>query len=498
MGEVQDPPPPPPPQPKLTLLPLIALIFYEVSGGPFGIEDSVSSGGGPLLPLLGFLFLPLLWSLPEALITAELSTSFPDNGGYVLWVSSAFSPFWGFQEGLWKWFSGVMDNALYPVLFLDYLKRSAPIFNRTVVRLPSLLSLTVALTYLNYRGLHVVGFSAVALAAFSLLPFGVIALLAVPRLKPKRWLGFDRRRVNWRGYFNSMFWNLNYWDKASTLAGEVEDPSRTFPKAIVGAVVVVVVSYVVPLLVGTGAVDGPSEEWSDGYFAQVGRVIGGEWVGWWVQVAAAMSNLGLFEAEMSGDAFQLLGMSDIGMLPSVFASRSKYGTPTISILCSATGVVFLSWMSFQEIIEFLNFLYAVGMLLEFAAFIRLRIKKPDLHRPYKVPFNTLGATLICVPPAFLLILVMCLASARTFLVSGIVILIGFFLYPIIQLAKDRKWVRFSTPPMPSENSLVLPVAYPHQADVAEDASVSLLAEFLDDKKEPLDKEITLEGGVKLE
>ncbi|KAJ0653673.1 putative protein kinase CAMK-CDPK family [Helianthus annuus] len=64
-------------------------------------------------------------------------------------------------------------------------------------------------------------------------------------------------------------------------------------------------------------------------------------------------------------------------------------------------------MSFQEILELLNFLYAIGMLFEFEAFIKLRLKKPDLHRPYKVPLKTFSATLLCVPPAFLLVLVMC-------------------------------------------------------------------------------------------
>ncbi|KAK2664910.1 hypothetical protein Ddye_003484 [Dipteronia dyeriana] len=428
--------------PKLTVLPLIALIFYDVSGGPFGVEDSVRAGGGPLLSLLGFLIFPLIWSIPEALVTAELATCFPENGGYVVWVSSAFGPFWGFQEGFWKWFSGVMDNALYPVLFLDYLKHSLPIFNLTIARIPALLGLTASLTYLNYRGLHIVGFTAVSLAIFSLFPFVVMSVLSIPRIRPQRWLVVDFKKVDWRGYFNNMFWNLNYWDKASTLAGEVENPSKTFPKATFGAVILVVSSYLIPLLAGTGALDSPSSEWTDGYFAEVGMLIGGFWLKWWIQAAAAMSNLGLFEAEMSGDAFQLLGMSELGMLPSLFALRSKYGTPTISILCSATGVIFLSWMSFQEILEFLNFLYAIGMLLEFAAFIKLRIKKPDLHRPYKVPLKTFGVTMLCLPPAVLLVLVMCLASVKTFLVSGGVVLLGFFLYPTLVHAKDGGWAEF--------------------------------------------------------
>lgn len=462
--------------PKLTLLPLIALIFYEVSGGPFGVEDSVKSGGGPLLSLLGFLIFPLFWSVPEALVTAELATSFPENGGYVLWISSAFGPFWGFQEGFWKWFSGVMDNALYPVLFLDYLKHSFPIFNRLIARVPALLGITASLTYLNYRGLHIVGFSAVTLAAFSLLPFAVMAILSIPRIRPAKWVAVDFSKVDWRGYFNSMFWNLNYWDKASTLAGEVENPSKTFPKALFGAVVLVMCSYLIPLLAGTGALNTPASDWSDGYFAQVGFLIGGAWLRWWIQAAAAMSNMGLFEAEMSSDAFQLLGMSEMGLLPTIFAQRSKYGTPTISILCSATGVVFLSWMTFQEILEFLNFLYAIGMILEFAAFIRLRIKKPDLHRPYRVPLQTFGVTMLCVPPTLLLVLVMCLASAKTFLVSGTVILVGLLLYPLLIHARDKKWVRFEAQKgLPSDDN---PVGHIVESKLpqedTDDATVTLL------------------------
>jgi len=181
--------------------------------------------------------------------------------------------------------------------------------------------------------------------------------------------------------------------------------------------------------------------------------------------------------------------------------RSKYGTPTISILCSATGVIFLSWMSFQEILEFLNFLYAIGMLLEFAAFIKLRIKKPELHRPYKVPLQTLGATLLCLPPAMLLVLVMCLASVQTFLVCSVVILLGFLLYPTLVHAKDRKWAKFDTdePGLPSstsleENSVLL---QPHQ-EVADEASVNLLSDLSSTKLGQERGEVLLEGVVKEE
>eukprot|EP00882_Tetradesmus_deserticola_P016783 GHRQ01017944.1.p1 GENE.GHRQ01017944.1~~GHRQ01017944.1.p1 ORF type:complete len:218 (+),score=40.76 GHRQ01017944.1:249-902(+) len=127
----------------LTLLPLIALIFFEVSGGPFGTEDAVAAGG-PLLVLAGLLIFPLLWSVPEALITAELATAFPENSGYVAWVTAAFGPFWGFQEGFWSWLSGVTDNSIYPVMFADNLRIFVPALNQGWPRWVGGLEVTVA------------------------------------------------------------------------------------------------------------------------------------------------------------------------------------------------------------------------------------------------------------------------------------------------------------------------------------------------------------------
>ncbi|CAI7857520.1 unnamed protein product [Closterium sp. NIES-53] len=430
---------------KLTLLPLIALIFFEVSGGPYGVEDAVKYGG-PLLAILGFTVFPLIWSVPEALTTAELGTAFPENGGYVVWVSAAFGPFWGFQEGWWKWLSGVIDNSLYPLLFLDYLKRELPVFGGGLPRMIALLAMTLVLTYVNYRGLTIVGATAIALAVFGLLPFVVMALLAIPKIQPARWLVVDLNRVQWRGYFNTLFWNLNYWDSVSTLAGEIEEPKRTFPRALMGAVVLVVVSYLVPLLTGTGAVPFSPDGWDDGYLAVVGRAIGGGWLAWWIACAAALSNMGAFEAEMSSDAFQLLGMAERGMLPEVFTYRSRHGTPVLGILCSATGILLLSWMSFQQIVEFLNFLYCFGMLLEFGAFVALRVTQPELPRPYRIPVDTMGAVLLCLPPSLLLILVMVLASWQTVIASSIAALVGLLLYPLLMWAKQHGVFKFTQDP----------------------------------------------------
>ncbi|XP_043696736.1 probable polyamine transporter At1g31830 isoform X2 [Telopea speciosissima] len=427
---------------KVSVLPLVFLIFYEVSGGPFGVEDSVQAAG-PLLALLGFLVFPFIWSVPEALITAEMGTMFPENGGYVVWVSSALGPYWGFQQGWMKWLSGVIDNALYPVLFLDYLKSAFPALGGGLPRIVAVLLLTVALTYMNYRGLTIVGWVAVLLGVFSILPFVVMGLVAIPKLEPSRWLVVNLHKVDWGLYLNTLFWNLNYWDSISTLAGEVDNPKKTLPKALFYALILVVLGYFFPLLIGTGAVPLNRDLWTDGYFSDIAKILGGVWLRWWIQGASALSNMGMFVAEMSSDSFQLLGMAERGMLPGFFSKRSRYGTPLIGILFSASGVVLLSWLSFQEIVAAENFLYCFGMILEFIAFVKLRMNYPAASRPFKIPVGTVGAILMCIPPTALICVVLALASLKVMAVSFAAVLIGLVMQPGLKYIEKKKLVKFS-------------------------------------------------------
>ncbi|KAH6832978.1 Amino acid permease family protein [Perilla frutescens var. hirtella] len=427
---------------KVSTIPLVFLIFYEVSGGPFGVEDSVQAAG-PLLALLGFLVFPFLWSVPEALVTAELGTMFPENGGYVVWVSSALGPYWGFQQGWMKWLSGVIDNALYPVLFLDYLKSAVPIIADGFPRVIAVLGITVALTYMNYRGLTVVGWVAILLGVFSLLPFLVMGVVAVPKIEPSRWLVLDLNNVDWALYLNTLFWNLNYWDSISTLAGEVDDPGRSLPRALFYGLILVVLSYFFPLLIGTGAIPLDREEWSDGYFSDIAKVLGGVWLRVWVQGASAVSNMGMFVAEMSSDSFQLLGMAEHGMIPECFAKRSRHGTPLVGILFSASGIVLLSSLSFQEIVAAENFLYCFGMIMEFLAFVKLRIDHPAAPRPYKVPLGTIGAIMMCIPPTLLILVVLVLASLKVMVISLLAVLLGLVMQPCLKYTEKKRWLRFS-------------------------------------------------------
>lgn len=93
------------PEKRLGVWSMAVLVFYSVSGGPFGIETTVRAGGN-FYAILGFLVMPFCWSLQEALMTAELGTAFPEASGGVAWVEEAFGPLAGWMAGYLSWVGG--------------------------------------------------------------------------------------------------------------------------------------------------------------------------------------------------------------------------------------------------------------------------------------------------------------------------------------------------------------------------------------------------------
>src|SRR5208283_2547282 len=160
------------PHSKMRLLPLIAATYFMVAGGPYGLEDILGDAGyGRALLLL--LLIPLVWSLPTALMVGELASALPEEGGYYVWVRRALGPFWGFQEAWLSLAASIFDMAIYPVLFVLYLSRVAPALTAGPRGTLWALAVVLLCTAWNLRGAKSVGQGSVAMFAVLLAPFAV-------------------------------------------------------------------------------------------------------------------------------------------------------------------------------------------------------------------------------------------------------------------------------------------------------------------------------------
>ena len=298
-------------------------------------------------------------------------------------------------------------------------------------------------------------------------PFLLLTIVGANKVVPSRWLQMPEQPedgvelfdddfqtsagplpllalggVLWRPYLNNMFWNLNSFDSAASFAGETSSASTTYPRGIFIGLIMCVLSYIVPILVAVGATDYTQSEWVDGHLGAVAVEVGGKWLGMWTIFAAGISNLALFEAEMSSDAFQLMGMAERGFLPKIFATRSKHGTPTAGIVFNTFVIIAFSCADFGQLLELLNSVYAISLLMEYAAFVKLRLYRPELQRPYRIPVPDWAAPIIVLPPVMGILLIFALSNWYVYIFCAGSLVFGWLIAKLSDICKRKGWVEY--------------------------------------------------------
>src|SRR5438477_11341937 len=245
-------------------LSLVFVLFFCTSGGPYTTETLIHSIG-PGLGLLILALVPLIWSLPEVLIVGELASMLPEEGGYYRWVDRAFGRFWAFQNGSLTWMYSLVDMAIYPVLFNQYLRYFVPSLSPRVEWIVALAMIWGA-TAINLRGSGRVGRSSVIAGSFIMLGFLALAIASIPHATHVPWRPFASEQGKGVGGLavgvSIALWNYIGWDNASTVQGEVRDASRSYPRALALALPLVTLGYFVPLLSTLAASDWTT--WTDG------------------------------------------------------------------------------------------------------------------------------------------------------------------------------------------------------------------------------------------
>lgn len=386
---------------KLTTLTLVAATFFMVSGGPFGLEELIGNAGY-LWSLVIILVLPIVWSFPTALMVSELSAAIPLDGGYYVWVTRALGPFWGFQEAWLSLASSVFDMALYPTVFVLYASQVFPALGTPRNGFIAGAILILFCTFLNLSGVRNVGLSSVLMTLALLGPF--VAMATVVFSHPSRWhaLPHSSEGMLLTGVLVAM-WNFMGWDNASTVAGEVENPQRTYSRAMFATCVLVAVAYLVPVCACWLAGIDPAA-WSTGAWANVAMSIGGRWLFLGVVLGGILFGAGMFNSLHMSYTRVPFAMAEDGWLPESFTRLNRFGVPWISVIACAVAWVAALSLGFVKLIELDVAIYGLSLVLEFAALIALRVKEPDLARPFRVPGGLMGVVLIALGPTALITL----------------------------------------------------------------------------------------------
>jgi amino acid transporter len=367
----------------MLLLPLMAATFFMVSGGPYGIEDILDAGY--LKGLIILVALPFLWSLPTALMIGELASALPEEGGFYVWVRRALGPFWGYQEAWLSLAASIFDMAIYPTLFVLYLGRLFPAWTAGWHGTAWELGVIALCCVWNLLGAPAVGEGSVGLFVLLLSPFVVLVVAAF-------WHGSHLpahivwARSSAEGGLSTAIlvamWNYMGWDNASTVAREVDEPRRNYPRAMLWSAMLVTVSYVIPLAAMAWA-GVPVGSLSTGSWADVARTLVGPWLGVAIVVGGTLTSTGMFNALTMSYARLPMVLAEDHMLPGVLARRNRRGVPWVAVLACAAAWALALRFSFERLISLDIMLYGASLILEFVALVVLRLREPNLERPFR-------------------------------------------------------------------------------------------------------------------
>src|SRR5579872_6902500 len=300
---------------RVGCLGLSSVLFFTVSGGPYGLEPIVTAFN-PGWAVVLVVLVPIIWGVPIALMAAELSSLLPDEGGYYVWVKQGLGRFWAVQEGWWSICSIAFDLALYPVLFVDYLSyfvpslaldatghAPAPVF---VTRWLVALAVVATACLVNVRGARSVGQSTTISLFLLVAPIAVFVAVVFTRTgaATAAWarivtgMGRPHDSQLLAMGLATVLWNYAGWDNVGTFAEEVEHPQRNYPRALGLTSPLVAAIYLLPLLAGI-AVTADAAAWNESAgWPTIARAAGGPLLGALIASAALVSAWSLFNSQL--------------------------------------------------------------------------------------------------------------------------------------------------------------------------------------------------------
>lgn len=409
---------------------LTAIVINTIIGaGIFGLPAKVTAliGG---YSLLAFVMCAVIIGL-IVLCFAEVGSRFKDTGGPYLYAREAFGPVVGFEVGWLSWIVRVTTFAANANLLLAYLGFFYPGANQGATRVLLLAAVLLVLTAVNFAGVR----QSVLLTNFftfgKLLPLFVFAAVGLFFIQPANFtFGELPGYTSFSGATLLLIYAFVGFEASVIPAGEMRDPQKTVPFALIAALTVVAVLYIVIQVVAMGTLPGIAT--SERPLADAAGQFLGTWGAAFITIGALVSISGNLNVGFLTGSRMPFAMAEQKEMPQVLGlTHQRLKTPYISVLVTAVAMLvfavqssFISALTISTIVRLL--VYAVTC----AALPVFRSRENTPEAGFKAPFGIAAAILSLLLTAWLLTNVDIRKEGVMVLVLGATGLILYFSYRI--------------------------------------------------------------------
>ncbi|MFH1781942.1 MAG: amino acid permease [Patescibacteria group bacterium] len=364
------------------------------------------------------LFAAVVFLIPVALVSAELATAWPKEGGIYVWIKEAFGERWGFAI---VWMEWLQNMVFYPTALSATAGILAYGFSPTLAENPLYILVVVisvywGATFINLKGLkwsslftNIGVFAGLVIPGAVLIASGFYWVLGGHSLAiPITFQNFMPNLSNMDNlvFLTGVFLFFAGMEVSAVHAQEVKNPKKDYPKAILMSSIVIVALFILGALTIALIIPRAEISLTAGIMEVFAEIFGDLGMKWIVPILGFLVSIGLVAsiiAWIAGPSKGVLVAAKHGDLPPLFRKTNKNHMQTTvliiqGIVVSCISLIFLFMpdvsSSFWILTALAAQLYLSVYIIMFIAAIALKYKKPDVERPYSVPGGKIGMIII--------------------------------------------------------------------------------------------------------
>ena len=419
---------------------LSTVVGMVIGGGVFFKPQAVYTltGGAPGLGILAWIIAGIM-TITAGLTAAEVSAAIPKTGGMMVYIEEIYGKKLGFLTG---WMQTVLFfPATAAAIAVMFGQQAAILLNNPSLVMPMSIGVILLVGILNTFGSKTSGTIQTVSTVCKLIPLGLIIVFGFikgsgdnPIMNPLVAEGIRPMGIIGQLLVAILF-AYDGWINVGALAGEMKNPGKDLPKAIIGGLSIVMAINVVINLAYLWVL--PASELAQ--YASPASIVAEKIFG---PVGGKLINVGILVSVFGClNGYLLTGpripytLANQKVLPAMFGKLNKHGVPANATLFMAVlSAIYALSGQFNLLSDLSMFAIWAFYTLTFIGVIKLRKTQPDLKRPYKVPFYPVIPIISICSGLFVVIDQLFLAGMKSSMISlgGVIItLIGLPVYAIM-------------------------------------------------------------------
>ena len=425
---------------------LSTVVGMVIGGGVFFKPQAVYTltGGAPGLGILAWIIAGIM-TITAGLTAAEVSAAIPKTGGMMVYIEEIYGKKLGFLTG---WMQTVLFfPATAAAIAVMFGQQAALLLNNSSLVMPMSIGVILLIGILNTFGSKTSGAIQTVSTVCKLIPLGLIIVFGFikgsgdnPIMNPLVAEGIRPMGVIGQLLVAILF-AYDGWINVGALAGEMKNPGKDLPKAIIGGLSIVMAINVVINLAYLWVL--PASELAQ--YASPASIVAEKIFG---PVGGKLINVGILVSVFGClNGYLLTGpripytLANQKLLPATFGKLNKNGVPANATLFMVVlSVIYALSGQFNLLSDLSMFAIWAFYTLTFIGVIKLRKTQPDLKRPYKVPFYPVIPIISICSGLFVVIDQLFLAGMKSSMISlgGVIItLIGLPVYSFMTKNKPE-------------------------------------------------------------